>query len=221
MATSRFSQAQVDAALAELDLAPGAPAEDVKAAYTDLVKVWHPDRFTHESERLRTRAAAKLQRINDAFAKLRSAMHLGGLGAQSLTRIPLDFGGRWGYIDETGAPAIYPDFAEARAFREGLAAAKLVEKWGYLDLQGEFVINPVYEECGDFAEGLAAVKWYGRWGYIDREGRFVVQPRYQTARPFVNGTGEVQLGSRWGRVSRSGQVTFTEADPSRRVDGVD
>lgn len=30
-----------------LELEPGASPEEVKRAYRDLVKVWHPDRFSH------------------------------------------------------------------------------------------------------------------------------------------------------------------------------
>lgn len=193
---------------AVLDLVPGSPAEEIKTAYVDLVKVWHPDRFQHENERLRQRAERQLKRINEAYGKLRQS------GATSegkpLYLVPVDFGGNWGYVDEVGAPVIYPTFAAARNFCEGLAAAKLVEKWGFINLEGDFAMNPVYDECGDFSEGVASVKWYGRWGYIDRQGRFAVQPRYQAARPFRGGWGEVQLGLRWGRVNLAGEAVFTE-----------
>ena len=55
-----------------LGLAPGAAAEEVKAAYRDLVQVWHPDRFPADS-RLRAKAERNLQRINAAYEVLKSA----------------------------------------------------------------------------------------------------------------------------------------------------
>ncbi len=200
---------------AVLDLLPGASGEAIKDAYVDLVKVWHPDRFQHESERLRQRADRQMKRLNDAYAKLRSAGAIAATKPLYLT--PLDFGGTWGYVDETGAPAIYPSYAAARPFVEGLAAAKLVEKWGFIDPEGEFVMNPVYEEVGDFSEGIAAVKWYGRWGFVDKQGRFVIQPRYQAAKGFVQGWAEVQLGLRWGRVNLAGEAVFTETNGARQL----
>ncbi len=51
---------------------PGAPLEDVKTAYLDLARVWHPDRFQHD-ERLRRKAEANLQRITEAWEFLRTA----------------------------------------------------------------------------------------------------------------------------------------------------
>ena len=43
--------------------------EQLRHAYRDLVKVWHPDRFQSD-EQLRTRAERTLQSINDAYALL-------------------------------------------------------------------------------------------------------------------------------------------------------
>jgi len=53
-----------------LGLTSNATLDDVKAAYRDLVQVWHPDRFP-DNERLREKAARNLQRINEAYAVLR------------------------------------------------------------------------------------------------------------------------------------------------------
>ena len=55
--------------LETLGLAPGAAAQEIKAAYRDLAKVWHPDRFTHEP-RLQQKAQEKLKEINDAYQQL-------------------------------------------------------------------------------------------------------------------------------------------------------
>ncbi|MCA1613135.1 MAG: J domain-containing protein [Acidobacteria bacterium] len=55
--------------LETLGLAPGAAAQEIKAAYRDLAKVWHPDRFTHEP-RLQQKAQEKLKAINDAYQQL-------------------------------------------------------------------------------------------------------------------------------------------------------
>ena len=55
-----------------LELRPGATPEEVKAAYRDLAKVWHPDRFREDSPRLKAKAAEKLAEINEAYEKIRT-----------------------------------------------------------------------------------------------------------------------------------------------------
>ena len=52
-----------------LELEPEAPLEEVKKAYRDLVKVWHPDRF-QDSQRLQKKANEKLSAINEAYEKI-------------------------------------------------------------------------------------------------------------------------------------------------------
>jgi DnaJ-like protein len=54
-----------------LGLKPGASPEEVKIAYRDLAKVWHPDRFLHDP-RLQEKAQEKLKEINEAYDQLRS-----------------------------------------------------------------------------------------------------------------------------------------------------
>jgi hypothetical protein len=54
-----------------LGLKPGASPEEMKQAYRDMVKVWHPDRFGHD-ERLRVMAQDKLKEINGAYETLKS-----------------------------------------------------------------------------------------------------------------------------------------------------
>jgi hypothetical protein len=52
-----------------LDLEPETSLEEVKKAYRDLVKVWHPD-FFHDNQRLQKKANEKLRRINEAYTKI-------------------------------------------------------------------------------------------------------------------------------------------------------
>ena len=197
-----------------LDLAPGAALDEVKAAYRDLAKVWHPDRYQHEPPRLRERAERMLKQITAAYKLILAA----GAAAAGADPIPMDFGASWGYIDETGATVIHPQFEEARAFAEGLAAARTLGKWGFIDRTGDFVITPLYEEADDFREGLAAVKWRGKWGYLDRTGAFAVLPRFQAAGPFRNGVARVRMGAREGEVDREGRLSF-DASSGRHLEG--
>ncbi len=57
-------------ALRVLGLEPDASEEQIKDAYRDLVKVWHPDRFGSD-QRLRDKAQDRLKEINRAFERLR------------------------------------------------------------------------------------------------------------------------------------------------------
>lgn len=55
--------------LKTLGLEPGASREEVKKAYRDLSKVWHPDRFA-EDPALQQKAGEQLKAINDAYRHL-------------------------------------------------------------------------------------------------------------------------------------------------------
>ena len=55
-----------------LGVRPEATRAEIKAAYRDLTKVWHPDRFGADNERLRCRAEAQMTEINRAYAHLES-----------------------------------------------------------------------------------------------------------------------------------------------------
>ena len=55
-----------------LELQPGATPDEVKKAYRDLAKVWHPDRFKGDSARLKVKAAEKLAEINEAYEKIKA-----------------------------------------------------------------------------------------------------------------------------------------------------
>jgi hypothetical protein len=63
-----------------LGLKSGATKAEIKQAYRDLVKVWHPDRFSADNERLRRRAEAKLREINEAYAYINSHAASGSPG---------------------------------------------------------------------------------------------------------------------------------------------
>jgi DnaJ domain len=52
-----------------LGVRPGVSRQELKAAYRDLTKVWHPDRFAHDP-RLQEKAQEKLKEINDAYEQL-------------------------------------------------------------------------------------------------------------------------------------------------------
>ncbi len=59
-----------EAWLAVLGLGPAATQDEIKEAYRDLTRVWHPDRFSGDP-RLQKKAEEKLKEINGAFERLR------------------------------------------------------------------------------------------------------------------------------------------------------
>jgi GUN4-like/DnaJ domain len=54
-----------------LEIEPGSSQDKIREAYKDLVKVWHPDRFSEEP-RLQQKAEEKLKKINAAYEFLKS-----------------------------------------------------------------------------------------------------------------------------------------------------
>jgi hypothetical protein len=55
---------------ATLGLTNEATAEEVRQAYRDLAKIWHPERFGEEDTRLRKKAEEKLKQINIAYGRI-------------------------------------------------------------------------------------------------------------------------------------------------------
>ena len=64
-----------------LGLKPGASQDEVKRAYRDLVRVWHPDRFSHDT-RLQKKAQEKMGEINRAYERLESFLRGEGYQAR-------------------------------------------------------------------------------------------------------------------------------------------
>ncbi|MBF0521100.1 MAG: DnaJ domain-containing protein [Nitrospirae bacterium] len=60
----------IDKSLEVLGLNSKASPEEIKEAYKDLVKVWHPDRFAHDPK-LQKKAGDKLSEINEAYRNLK------------------------------------------------------------------------------------------------------------------------------------------------------
>lgn len=105
-------------------------------------------------------------------------------------RLPVNIGGKRGYIDGTGKLVINPQYEDIGQFSEGLAKvcvgncsdkhrsdyAFLREqrppqdfRYGFINEDGKLVINPTFEQVYDFSEGLAPVCVgkdcnYGGWG---------------------------------------------------------
>lgn len=55
-----------------LEVDPSASEEEIRQAYRDMVKVWHPDRFSHD-QRLQQKANQKIKEINNAYEQIRSS----------------------------------------------------------------------------------------------------------------------------------------------------
>lgn len=58
---------------ARLGVSPDATPDELRHAYLRLVKLWHPDRYTHAPDALRERAERRMRQINEAYEALRDA----------------------------------------------------------------------------------------------------------------------------------------------------
>lgn len=114
------------------------------------------------------------------------------IGAETTQLYPVRVDGRWGFIGNTGAVKIAPQFAGIRrldgegglvGFCEGLCAVQTVEAgpWGYIDTTGAWAIEPRFDDGGSFSEGLAIVWQEGTCGYIDETGEVVIPIQYEIA----------------------------------------
>jgi hypothetical protein len=60
-----------------LEIEPTATDDEVRRAWRDMTKVWHPDRFAHDAD-LQQKAQEKLKEINGAYEAILADRSLGG-----------------------------------------------------------------------------------------------------------------------------------------------
>ena len=217
-----------------LEVRPGASAGEIKEAYLDLVKIWHPDRLHDETPRLRHKAEEKLKQLNMAYD------HLLGHVSTVVIEQPADtasqaaeepqiadrirpryFDGLWGYVDAKGKIAISPQYLYAEPFRSGLACVKAdTRRYGFISAAGEFVIQPGFDRAHSFFDGLAAVQMNHKWGYIDRMGGYAIYPVFDDARSFHQHLAAVKVNGVWGFITKRGDFAippkYDQVDDFRR-----
>lgn len=135
--------------------------------------------------------------------------------------LPIQQGGKWGYINRSGEVVIKPQFEAAEPFADGLALVRYPPrkkplkpgekkhgKFGYIDTEGAIVIPMQFEMAQPFSEGLAAVRVDSKWGYIDKNGKFVIEPQFRGAGPFSEGLAPA------GNVDFMSVTRSDEAEPT-------
>jgi hypothetical protein len=96
----------------------------------------------------------------------------------------------FGYLDRLGRLAIFPQFASAKPFKEGLAAVDVdgSGKYGFIIKSGELSIETQFAKVGYFSNGVARVGqrsgFEGKWGFIDRSGNISIACQYDWAEDF-------------------------------------
>ena len=146
--------------------------------------------------------------------------------------LPVQQGGKWGYINRSGEVVIKPQFDSAEAFADGLALvrfpprkkplkpgekkAELVDGMGFIDQTGKVVIeldNPLHLTGDSFREGLAQYWTYEPdkgtvHGYIDTTGKIQIKARFTYALSFVDGLAAVCINLNCGFIDKTGEFAI-------------
>ncbi|HEV3260193.1 MAG TPA: WG repeat-containing protein [Gemmataceae bacterium] len=115
--------------------------------------------------------------------------HVDWIGSFTEGRAAFSVKHKCGYFDRRGKVVIEPQFGDARAFSEGLAAVNVGAKyvpefphphlqggeWGFIDKAGRLVIPARFDSVEDFSEGLSLVWANSKMSYIDKKGKAVIR----------------------------------------------
>jgi bifunctional DNA-binding transcriptional regulator/antitoxin component of YhaV-PrlF toxin-antitoxin module len=123
-------------------------------------------------------------------------------------------GGRYGFVDSSGALAIGAVYDQAAGFRRGHAFVQAGQKWGIIDRAGQFVAPPDWDEVESNGAknarfDLFRVRIGNRWGLVDRTGRVVLPARFERLTNWQPGDLQVfgfRQGDHWGVVDSTGTV---------------
>lgn len=173
------------------------------------------------------------------LAYLGTQQHSLAQNARAEDLLPIQQGGKWGYINRSGEVVIKPQYDSANPFAEGLAlvrypprkkplkpgqkSAELVDGMGFIDHTGKVVIeldNPLHLNGESFSEGLTKFWTWdpgkgNLYGYIDTTGKVVIKARFTDAYTFVDGLAAVCIEwQKCGFINKAGDFVI---EPKYRV----
>lgn len=119
----------------------------------------------------------------------------GGNFSEGLAAV--EIGGKWGFIDKSGALAIPAIYYDVGPFSGGLAAAEPMD-------------SGVEQTC--VTSPTSSYSFRRAYGYIDKNGRMVIPPRYEYAEPFSGGLAHVSTCDKASFIDRSGKVVRAAAE---------
>jgi hypothetical protein len=130
-------------------------------------------------------------------------------------------GGKYGFINRTGAVVIKPKYDWAGDFVDGHALVQLDGKLRLIDAKGNlrFTLPAGTKSAYGAREGMV---WHcsekeNLWGLLDDNGRTILKPKYDDVRQFSDGMAAVNLGAKfrfpgrmiggkWGFVDKKGNL---------------
>jgi len=139
----------------------------------------------------------------------------------------------WGYIDDSGAWALAPQWDQARDMVDGVAAIGMsvgfsssrisgsvnqaIIHYGLISRDGSELVavrpkkDPeAWTTVSPWSEGRMAVQVGKKFGYVDSTGQFVLPPKYRAAKPFLGGFAGVSGGGGWAVIDRDGTLIIEE-----------
>ncbi|MFH0792603.1 MAG: WG repeat-containing protein, partial [bacterium] len=133
------------------------------------------------------------------------------IGEYSEGLIPVERGGKWGFVDVKGKMVIKPAYDWAYRFSEGLAPVEIDARkdgkwifvdnkpagsWVYIDKSGKQAIPKKFKQAEEFHDGRAFVKFKedsDKWAIVDHNGKTIIPPTYDNSLSFREQRAFVKL----------------------------
>lgn len=120
--------------------------------------------------------------------------------------LPFRLEDKYGYVDNTGAIKINPQFSDVQPFIDGVAIVESGNKYGVIDKEGKYIINPQFDAMFH-DDGMFMVFTGDLWGWVDKKGAYVINPQFENAKPFGEAAlAPVKMGESWGYIDKKGAV---------------
>jgi hypothetical protein len=107
------------------------------------------------------------------------------------------------FINKENVNPFHKNFAEAYAFRYGMAPVKQGNSWFFINRLGEFMSKP-YDEISEFSDNAYVIRHGNKYGAVDQFGKSLLEPRFDKLGDFKNGFAYYVEAGRYGFVSHTG-----------------